>query len=72
MLTSFLATHVKKVAQHQDVECVLKVQLFVSALLMTIATLPVALMFLPNKFTFEDLPKISTIEQRREARTASL
>merc|ERR1719353_1988958 len=55
MLTSFLATHVQKVAKHSDVECVLKVQLFVSSLLMTIATLPLALAFLPSEFTFEDL-----------------
>merc|ERR1711937_205968 len=40
MLASFLATHVQQVAKHQDVECVLKVQLFTSSLLMTLATLP--------------------------------
>jgi len=58
MLTSFIATHIQSVAEHKDVECVLKVQLFTSALLMTLATLPLALMFLPNKFTFQDLYKI--------------
>merc|ERR1712100_161099 len=52
MLTSFVATHVQTVAEHKDVECVLKVQLFVSALLMTICTLPMALLFLPNDFQF--------------------
>merc|ERR1711871_1279476 len=35
MLTSFVATHVQKVTSHENIECVLKVQLFVSALLMT-------------------------------------
>merc|ERR1711871_493506 len=60
MLTSFIATHVQKVTSHENIECVLKVQLFVSALLMTLATLPLALMFLPSKFTFEDLYQINT------------
>jgi inorganic pyrophosphatase len=55
MLTSFVATHIQTVAEHKDVECVLKVQLFVSALLMTICTLPMALLFLPNDFQFQDL-----------------
>merc|ERR1711865_1207436 len=58
LITSFIATKVQTVAQHSDVENVLKVQLFVSALLMTIATLPLALIFLPNKFTFEGLYEI--------------
>jgi len=58
MFTSFVATHIQTVAEHKDVECVLKVQLFVSALLMTIATLPMAIMFLPDTFTFKDLYKI--------------
>merc|ERR1719473_1628598 len=60
LLTSFLATHVQTVANHPDVEKVLKVQLFVSALLMTAATLPLALYFLPDKFTFSDFTTIST------------
>merc|ERR1719473_542314 len=60
LLTSFLATHVQTVANHPDVEWVLKVQLFVSALLMTAATLPLALYFLPDKFTFSDFTTIST------------
>jgi inorganic pyrophosphatase len=57
MLTSFVATHIQSVAKHTDVECVLKVQLFTSSLLMTIATLPISLMFLPEKFGFEDFHK---------------
>merc|ERR1711871_800470 len=60
MLTSFVATHVQTVAAHKDVEGVLKVQLFVSALLMSLATLPLAYGFLPNKFTFNDLYEINT------------
>jgi len=60
MLTSFIATHVQKVESAQGIECVLKVQLFVSALLMTLATLPLALCFLPEKFTFEDFYQINT------------
>jgi len=63
MLTSFIATHVQSVAEHKDVECVLKVQLFVSALLMTICTLPAALVFLPDHFTFSDLYEIKVTEQ---------
>jgi inorganic pyrophosphatase len=68
MLTSFVATHISPVTvtrneqekeDEANVETVLKVQLGVSALLMTIATLPLALVFLPNKFTFEALYKIS-------------
>jgi inorganic pyrophosphatase len=58
MLTSFVATHIQRVASHTDVEGVLKVQLFVSALLMTGATLPCALYFLPNKFRFNDLYEV--------------
>jgi len=58
MLTSFIATHVQTVAEHQDVECVLKVQLFTSALLMSVATLPVSMAFLPDRFTFSDFYKI--------------
>jgi len=58
MLTSFIATHIQRVASHSDVEFVLKVQLFMSALLMTGATLPCALLFLPNTFTFNDLYEI--------------
>jgi len=60
MLTSFVATHVQTVKEHKDVEGVLKVQLFVSALLMTGATLPLASAFLPNEFTFSDLYEINT------------
>jgi len=55
MITSFVATHVQEVAAHKDVEGVLKVQLFVSAFLMTGATLPLSYGFLPNIFTFTDL-----------------
>jgi H(+)-translocating pyrophosphatase len=58
LLTSFIATHVQSVAAHKDVELVLKVQLAVSALLMTLATLPLSLMFLPNTFSFEGFNKI--------------
>merc|ERR1711968_403591 len=60
MFTSFIATHLQTVAEHKDVEWVLKVQLFVSALLMSLATLPLAYGFLPNKFTFNDLYEINT------------
>jgi len=59
LITSFGATHIQTVAEHKDVETVLKVQLFTSALLMSIATLPLALLFLPNEFTFEGLYKIT-------------
>merc|ERR1711959_667464 len=60
MLTSFLATHVMEVAKHQDVEKVLKVQLFVSALLMTAAVFPIAHALLPDEFTFQDYKQITT------------
>jgi inorganic pyrophosphatase len=60
MLTSFLATHVMEVAKHQDVEKVLKVQLFVSAVLMTGACYPLAHALLPDKFGFQDYKQIST------------
>jgi len=60
MLTSFIATHIQKVASHSDVELVLKVQLFVSSLLASLITLPLAISFLPDKFTFEDYYKIQT------------
>merc|ERR1711861_123350 len=62
MLTSFIATHIQNVASHADVEKMLKVQLFMSSLLMTLATLPLALIFLPNKFTFTDLFEVNTDE----------
>jgi len=60
LLTSFIATHIQRVASHSDVETVLKVQLFVSSLLASLITLPLALSFLPNKFTFSDYYKITT------------
>merc|ERR1711881_106421 len=60
MLTSFLATHAMEVSKHQDVEKVLKVQLFVSAVLMTGAVYPIAHAFLPDKFTFQDYKQITT------------
>merc|ERR1712057_91619 len=52
MITSFVATHIQKITSHPDVEKVRKTQLFVSTFLMTCATLPLALAFLPNEFTF--------------------
>jgi inorganic pyrophosphatase len=62
LLTSFLATHVMTIASHADVEKVLKVQLLVSTALTTLATLPLALLFLPNEFTFEDYKKIEILK----------
>merc|ERR1740130_2640569 len=62
MLTSFVATHIQPVQGEKDVEKVLKVQLFTSASLMTIATLPLALCCLPDTFTFVDLYEINTDE----------
>merc|ERR1711865_655126 len=62
MLTSFVATHIQPVQAEKDVEKVLKVQLFTSASLMTIATLPLALCCLPDTFTFVDLYEITTEE----------
>jgi inorganic pyrophosphatase len=59
MITSFVATHIQKITSHPDVEKVLKTQLFVSTFLMTCATLPLALAFLPNEFTFMDFREIS-------------
>jgi len=55
MLCSFIATHIQTVAKHTDVECVLKVQLFSSALAMTFGSLVMAKVFLPDKFAFDDL-----------------
>merc|ERR1712195_381292 len=62
MLTSFVATHIQPVQGEKDVEKVLKAQLFTSASLMAIATLPLALCCLPDTFTFVDLYEISTDE----------
>merc|ERR1711970_1321978 len=60
------------VASHADVEKVLKVQLGVSTLLTTVATLPLALMFLPNKFTFDDYKQITTnVDDQKEAKVCS-
>jgi len=44
---------------------VLKVQLFVSSLLMTVATLPISTFFLPDQFTFEDLHMVSVEEDEQ-------
>lgn len=52
MFTSFVATDVWPVKKDEDVEKVLKVQLGVSTLLMTIFLYPLCL-FLPNEATFE-------------------
>ncbi|TDH66987.1 hypothetical protein CCR75_001203 [Bremia lactucae] len=50
-IVSFLATHVSPVKKEKDVELVLKVQLFVSTLLMTVFIIPVALWLLPSTFS---------------------
>jgi inorganic pyrophosphatase len=59
MITSALA-EIQEIKNHPDVEKVLKVQLFVSALLMTGFTFPLAYAFLPDRFTFEDYRQITT------------
>lgn len=50
---NFLATDIMPVKAEKDVENVLKVQLFSTALLMTIVILPLASSLLPATFTFE-------------------
>merc|ERR1712216_795955 len=52
-LTSFFATNIFPVKRKESVERVLKVQLLVSTLLMTIAIWPVAKFFLPSKMHLE-------------------
>jgi len=50
ILTSFIATNVQPVRAEDDIEKVLKVQLGVSTLLMTLALFPVASYYLPGSF----------------------
>jgi inorganic pyrophosphatase len=61
LVTGFIATHVQTVAKANDVEWVLKVQLLVSSLLMTVVVFPLAMTFLPSTFHFTDFtqPQIS-------------
>lgn len=51
-VASFLATDIYPVKAEEDIESVLKVQLFSTALLMSIATLPICKFWLPATFTF--------------------
>lgn len=57
--TSFLATHVWAVKAERDVERVLKIQLFVSAALMTICIIPIAFWLLPSSFTIAGIYHLS-------------
>ena len=50
MLSSFLATDIKPVGSAKDVETVLKTQLLVTALLMTVVMYPVTQTVLPDHF----------------------
>lgn len=50
LVTSFIATHIKPVRKEEDVEVVLKTQLLVTAVLMTLLLYPVAMLSLPASF----------------------
>eukprot|EP00992_Anisonema_acinus_P001109 TRINITY_DN10381_c1_g1_i11.p1 TRINITY_DN10381_c1_g1~~TRINITY_DN10381_c1_g1_i11.p1 ORF type:complete len:794 (+),score=241.15 TRINITY_DN10381_c1_g1_i11:61-2382(+) len=58
---SFLATDAMPVKKESDVEKVLKVQLFSTALAMSILLLPVAATLLPSTFTFESYQNVDPI-----------
>lgn len=53
LITSFVATHVSPVRKEADVEKVLKVQILVSTLLMTVAMIPLSYIALPAKFQID-------------------
>eukprot|EP00941_MAST-03F_sp_MAST-3F-sp1_P005875 g5875.t1 len=52
VVTSFFATHINPVRKETDVEWVLKVQIGVSTLIMTLVLLPLCYAFLPEHATF--------------------
>lgn len=55
LVTSFLATHVSPVRKETDIEWVLKVQIGVTTILMTVFLYPVAVWALPSSFQLENV-----------------
>lgn len=53
-VTTFMATTISPVKRESDIEKVLKMQLFISTLLLTALVYPLAQMFLPARFTIEN------------------
>lgn len=53
LVTSFVATNISPVREENDVEKVLKVQIGLSSLLMSIAIIPIAYSVLPHEFIIE-------------------
>jgi len=51
LVTSFLATDIMPVKKEEDIETALKIQLFVTALLMTLVMYPITLFCLPSEMT---------------------